>query len=620
MTPEEQFIEAQDIIVDTITNKLTHQYYKRVTDYADKLKKLITGEDIDTLLKKFVRREDDVMFKQRCDLTHAITPAVSASLMTPFYKVGRSNNIILKIDFEGSKDNTFEDKKKEVLDAEMKYNGDKSLHRYLETRLVELNFSDPNSFIVTEFDEVPHGPQGQLLEKVDPRPFEVSSHEAINYFYKNNILQWLIVRQDCIYYDDKDVSQKGYSYTIYYPDIAIKFTQVNLNDDRMAIGQTIKLEVEGEFYTYMRIDKERVFQIENFAYNAGRVPAVRVGYKLDIGTNGATMVSPMHDALCYFMKSIKTVSEFDLTMALHAFPQKFQYVNRCLGGNNLGCNNGTTNDGGTCSKCNGTGFALHSSAQDAVVMRIPKDKDELINLEQLVHYEYPPIDLLKFQDDFISELEQKAIRAVFHQKDISQSTGTKTATEMDYAYEDVYDTLFPFAENFSKVYKDILTVIAKFRDISDIIIIHRFPKDFKFKSTDELLNELKLATESGAPGYIRQELSVDIASQQYTDKPEELNRILTKQRFFPFPDKTPTEINFIISSDLTTKYNKILYANFDNIFFKLEKDAEEKQLYFYDYTQALQQELLTKAVNDMIAEIGGEQTIAATFIDSNASV
>ncbi len=612
LTPEEQTAEAFEILADTVTNNIYHKHYKHVVEYAKMLRILITGKDMKDLLKRFSRREDDVQFNQRVELTHAITPAVSALLMIPFYKAGRSNNIIKSIHFESKEDS--ESKIKDVEEAALYYNGDKSLHRYLETRLVELNFSDPNSFIVTEFDMPEIGAMGELLEKVEPRPFEVSSEKAVNYFYKNNILQWLVIKDECHYHDVNDKVNKGETFTIYYPDIAIKFTQIELASESITIGQLITYSTpEGGVVQYYRADKKRIFQVENFTYNAGYIPAVRVGYKLDLSTDGETMASPMHDALCYFMKSIKTVSEFDLTMALHAFPQKFQYVQRCLGLNNLGCNKGVTLEGSTCSKCGGHGYAIHTSASDAVILPFPKEKEDVINLQQLIHYVDLPIDLLKFQDEFIFELKIEARDAVFPRQNMQSATGTKTATEMDYAYDAEYNALFPFAENFSKVYKDILYTIARFVDVKDIVIEHRFPKDFKFKTTTELLNELKVANESGAPGYVRTELGMDIAAQQYVDKPLELKRIEAKQKFYPFPDKTQTEIAFIISSDLTTKYNKILYANFDNIFLELEKDAQAVGLSFYTYPPEKQKLLLDDKVKAMIAEISGEEVVSGTF-------
>jgi hypothetical protein len=319
--------------------------------------------------------------------------------------------------------------------------------------------------------------------------------------------------------------------------------------------------------------------------------------------------------MAYFMKSIKTVSEFDLTMALHAFPQKFQYAPKCSGLKDNNCDAGMTPDGTVCSVCKGSGYALHTSAQDAVMMRMPKKGDEIIDLQQLVHYEYPAIEILEFQNKFIFQLKNEARQAVFNSEIFDQAEVTKTATELRISLESVYDTLFPFAEAYSDMYKFIVTVVASFRDIEGIIVQHKFPKDFKFKTLTDLLGELKAANDSFAPGYIRQELSLDIAEQQFIDKPEELKRIRIKQGLFPFPDKTPTEIIYIISNDLTTDYNKILWANFDNIFSAMEKDAEKEGKYFYDFTT----ELIKQKLQLKIDEYKTSQPSSISFTAADSS-
>jgi hypothetical protein len=172
--------------------------------------------------------------------------------------------------------------------------------------------------------------------------------------------------------------------------------------------------------------------------------------------------------------------------------------------------------------------------------------------------------------------------------------------------------LYPFAENFSKVYRYIVEVSAKFVDVNDVIVEHRFPKDFKFKGITELLADMQIATTSNAPGYVRQEIAEDITEQQFIDKPEELKKIRAKQRFFPFPDKSPTEIIYIISNNKTTQYSDVLWANFESIFQDLEVEAQEKEKNFYDYTYALQKTLIEEKVQTYIDEIEGETPAAAT--------
>lgn len=590
------------IIADAIKNSTTHVDYKHVKELALLYKQLITGDQIELLLKRFVRREDDTLFKQRKELTQAITPSVSATIMNPFYKVGRSNNIIKKWIYKNAENP--EEVTKNIGDAVLKYNGERSLDSYLETRFVELSFTDPNAFIITEFDAPVLGSQNQLLERVQPRPFECSSENAINFHYKNNDLKWLLVRLP-IKYKVADKYKDGHSYTLYLENLAIKFTQVeegkvNIKEGGFAEVNTVVTDGSLVNATYYNAGKGKLFIVETFEHKAGVVPAIRVGYKRDLKTDGRTCVNPMHEAMPYFLKSIKTVSEFDLTMALHAFPQKFQYVGRCT---DKECDDGLCPDGTKCSFCGGTGYQIHASTQDAVVMRLPKKDEDLRDLTKLVHYVYPPIELLQFQKEFITELEIKARKAVFNSEVFSKTEVTQTATESRISMESVYDTLYPFAEKYSSVYRLIVTLIASLRDVKNLEVIHKFPKDFKFKTLDELLLELKIANESNAPSYVRSEISMDIAEQQFIDKPEELSRIKVKQKFYPFSDKSKEEILYLLSNNKTTKFNEVLYAHFDQIFNEIELEQED----FYKMAYEKQKALIKQKVDSIVIEIEEEQ-------------
>ena len=595
--------ELYQAIQDTVVNKVFHCHYKRTVELATKYKQLITGEDFDSLLHQFVRREDLDMFNQRKRITQPITPAVTAAIMNPFYKVGRTNNITKRIDFKDKNS----DKSARVYSAIEGFWGDKSLDKYLETRFTELSFSDPNSFIVTEFDQAPDE-NGVMVEVPKPRAFEVPSENAVNFKRHNNTLEWLIVRLP-ITYKCKDGSvNNGFSYTIYGPEYSVKFTQVELDANSTSM--------EGNYYDIaiqdlsgirsvklFRATKTEMYIVEEYNHKSKVVPAIVVGYKSDLYTNGETYVNPFHDGMAYLMKSVKTVSEFDLTMALHAFPQKFAYAPKCTGeSESIGCINGSLPDGATCKKCKGTGVAIHTSAQDAVIMRMPNKEEDMRDLQKLVYYAYPPIDLVKFQNDYILQLKNEVKQAVFNSEIFSQTEVTATATEKKISLESVYDTLFPYAQKFSDVYRLITKVSAYYVDIEDVTVIHQFPKDLKYKTVEDLLTELKLANDSNAPGYVRKEISNDIAEAQFIDKPEELQKIRIKTKFYPFSDKTDVEIIYVISNGKTTLFNEILWANFDTIFNDIEED-EAIGKDFYLMTYAKQKEIVNARVDVLIKEI-----------------
>lgn len=598
--------ELYDAIQETVVGKLQHVHYKRTVQLARKYKTLITGEGFEELLHQFIRREDKELFNQRKQITQPITPAITAAIMNPFYKVGRTNNITKKIDFKESSS----DKSSRVFDAIEGFWGDKSLDKYLETRFTELSFSDPNSFIVTEFDEAPDA-NGTMAEVPKPRAFEVPSENVINFCFKNNTLEWLIVRLPLKIASGTNMID-GYSYTIYGPEYSLRFTQVAVDTyGTTSIGQYVESDILNDGVVtpvfLFRANETELYVVEEFNHKSQTVPAVRVGYKSDLVTDGATCVNPFHDGMAYLMKSVKTVSEFDLTMALHAFPQKFAYGPKCNGINEaVSCNGGNAPDGAVCKKCHGTGVSIHTSAQDAVILRMPPKEEDMRDLSKLVYYAYPPIDLVKFQNEYILQLKDEVKQAVFNSEIFSQSEVVATATEKKISLESVYDTLFPYAQKFSDVYRQIVRTSAYYVDVNDAVIIHQFPKDFKFKTVSELLSDLKLANESNAPGYVRKELSNDIAEAQFIDKPDELAKIRIKSKFYPFSDKTDVEILYIISNNKTTKYNVVLWANFDNIFTEIEED-ESLSNSFYKMAYTKQKEIVSKRVEELIVVIEAQE-------------
>jgi len=193
-----------EILVNTIARgeNGVHQDYARVNKLADTYKKLITGENIASLLEQFTPRESKQQFEQRLRLTQSVTPAMSEKIMNPFYKVSRIDNINKQI--EWTKQN--EDKRSILHNAIETFYGEETLDEFMETRFTQLSFTDANAFLVVEFDDF-----DSKKENARPYPMEVSSKEAINFEYKNNNLQWLVVKKAISYkvINDAKVSQKN---------------------------------------------------------------------------------------------------------------------------------------------------------------------------------------------------------------------------------------------------------------------------------------------------------------------------------------------------------------------------------------------------------------------------
>lgn len=584
-------VDALTLIKRILKNNEVNQDYNWVTELADKYRKLITGVNIESLLIQFVQREDAELFAQRTRLTKAITPAVASSVQKPFNKVVRNDRVRKSIDVGNpSRQENIETMIKAFYGAKKKKN--RGLDYWLKTRFLQLQFTDPNAWMVLEW-ATPATPAAVI----EPKPFEVSAHMAKNWLIINDEVKWLQITQPIFFTkiigaatdptgNGKEVKEPGFRHTLYDEDVTVVYEQADplyLQSINYKLGPNEAWDKIGD------ID----YLIKTFSPNIGYVPAFRLGYARDEATKGRTFVNPWHDALCYFEKSLKTVSEMDITMALHVFPQKLQYVNKCPGevrnNRTIACNAGRLPDGNTCKNCKGSGYQIHTSAADAILLPMPDDKNEMLPLDQMIAYKAPPIETIRFQNEYILQLEKQVHQAVFNSQLFikKQSAGgvggaggdvMQTATEADYNMESVYDALEPFTEKYSELWIDIVTTFAVLAGESNqdkIDIIHQFPAVPKLKTTDVLLSERKAAADTGAPSFLIETIDKDIADIIFTGDVLQLKKYSVKSRYFPYPGKTADEIALIISSQYVPQEYKVLYLNFDQIFKELEKEHPE---------------------------------------------
>lgn len=631
--PEINMVSLQDgsnMLLTTIQKKLTHADYAQVNDIATDYNIYTTGQGAIKKLMRFVPRESEELFAQRIRLTQITTPDIVGACTKPMYKVGRTPATKVIGWTDDQKEN--EAKKKKLMDVASNFYGKQSVEKYLTYRMVELDATDPNSFIVVE----------GIVDENDktiahPYPFEVSSYEAVNFFYNNNILEWLVVRNDITMFDKDNKEVAGFKYTIYLPVYCIKAVQMDktmvdafkqeFNPEIVEGIENIQELQPGKQYLFITKEKgntnSRYFAVNTYEHTIEETPAIRVGTVRDLYTRGRTRVPLIHNAKAYFDKVIKTISEFDLTNCLHVFPQKIQYSELCPGymeqdgedSHLVGCNHGFDPTGERCKACNGSGFQVHKSAMDIIQVAMPRDMKDLVSLENFLVYKHPPTELLEFQKKLaLYEFRDLAQRAVYNSELFSQDEVTKTATEKSIDLDTVYDTLKPFSEHYSEVYCFIMRCIAAFQNLSSgFVVEHTFPNDFKMKSTAELLAELKIATENGSSSHIKKAITRDIVRKYYVDDPEEVLRIETKEKYFPFGSKSQQEIAYILANGLCTQESAVLYTHYDQIFADLEFENPEPS--FYQLEETKQRKLLETKVLQYMVKINGavEDSMAAAY-------
>jgi hypothetical protein len=609
--------DALIILLKNIEKDLNHQDYKRVTELANDYRFFITGKGIDKRLKRFNPREDDIMFQQRCQLTIPITPAATASLITPFYKVARTKPLIERITASKKTNNK---NQSEVLERMLSFYGsdsnDNGVDYFLKNRFVELSFWDPNAWVVIEFDAF-----DSKKEKARPRPFEVSSEEAVNFSIKNNTAEWLIVKQKIKLQDpkNKDKQEDGLKWTMYG------------DNDAIVAEQTLKSLKEASLelspgQQVTELDK-RVYIITTYNHKAGKVPAFRVGYKRDMESGGRTFLSPFHNALCYLEKSIKQGSEFDLSTCLHTFPQKIVRLGKgCPGDGKSTCHSGRLKDGSLCSVCKGSGKPIHTSGQDIVEVELPDTKDDLVPLNDFVYYVPLPIELLKLQKQWLDDLKTECHQAVFNstvlvKKQFSSSGDTAaggqpaTATEKDQDMDSVYDTLNPFADKVSNVWRTIVEFIVIFTDnVGKVDWVHRFPTNFKLKSKEMLYQDMATANTGNLPAFVKEAITDELAEQVFVDDPKGIIRYRIQKMHYPFNGKSENEIMTAINSEFVLKETKVLFHYYDYIFDLLESEYEKNGKDFYvDTNVEVRTEAIKAKVQAIIDQLDSETPAAVPY-------
>lgn len=190
----------------------------------------------------------------------------------------------------------------------------------------------------------------------------------------------------------------------------------------------------------------------------------------------------------------------------------------------------------------------------------------------------------------------------------TRSEVSVTATEKVLETDNMNDTLYPFARQYSSVWEFVVKDIATFTDNDEgLTVQHKFPNDFKMKGLSELMTELKLAKDASASTSTIAAIEDDINEILYSDRPDELKEMRIKNEINPFRGVTPADIRFIISQGNVPIYNRTLWENFEAIF----QDLEVKYPELFDFAYPKIVELVKAKTLEYIANITGEQDAQA---------
>jgi hypothetical protein len=572
----DQAIERLYLVAE---GKRKHKHYDRTVKVAKECYTLATGDGMERLMKRFARRESPELFKQRCEITAHIIKPVIQNVSDVFKKVYRSDYLRM-LEYTGDESNV----KTAFIEGKMSsYYADQSLDGWLQTRLLELNVVDPNAWIVTEwaaFDE--------NITVAKPYPFEVSSENALDYeLDTSGNLLYLIVAT--LSGKKKENGDPLLRYTAYLPNQSVSIDEVE------NVGGILGLVAKN-------VGDKHFETVIHTPHNIGYVPAVRAGYMRDKVTQGETFVSIYDAAIPFFMKTIKVNSELDLTAALHAFPLVIRVGEDC---DAEGCNGGTiyADEGNhPCGACSGTGKKRPTSTQEEIVVSMPRNPEDVIDLSRLYTFVTPPVEIIRWQSEYVDALTKKCLSVIFNSEIFTQSEVTATATEKNIDLQSVYDTLYPYALKWSASWKFLVVTYAKVirrdKGLNASILIRR---DFKLRSYDMLIGDLANANTTGASPVIRASIESDLANVMFADAPGKMLRYVVRESLNPFSGMSAANVSYMLASDLVPRRKKVLYANLGWLLDEIEADLRKSGVNFYTLAPDRQVEIVDAKL-DLITE------------------
>ena len=629
-------IERLPTVLRAVDGKEQHRDYKRVVELSrDYYRPLITGRGIGHLLKRFNRREDEEAYKQRLLLTQVITPSIHNTIMGPLRKVSSVKPTVDRADFGPQAKTDNEELARLVQDF---YAG-KNVDHYLGSVLLDQGAIDPNAFCLIGFDEF-----DPRTEKPSVYPTVISSEDAWNFGYRNGELEWLLVHRSIKYKTKeapapttgkkksasgeapKTVEKDGHWFCAYLKDHQVAFTQVDPATQSFTIehvlvdakGRPMPEDLsglvlgDGADYFY-RVSSNEVYRVRFYDQKSGMVQAFRIGFVPDPETMGRTCVNFWHAALPYMLKGIKAGSELDLTAALHAFLQKLQYANPCKGfvdeaGHKWDCHNGyeagSTN---LCKKCGGSGWDVITTAQDHITMRLPRTKEEFLDLANLVHYVPLPVEVLTWQDGYVDKLEAKCYRAVYNTERFRQDQVQATATGEMIDLQSVYDAIRPcvhwWSQSRVRIYRLAATFVMGSEKTKTLVVAHSMPRNLRYETTADMVALRKSMKEAGLSGGMLMQVDSDLLEHLYVDDQQALKRARTMLAFDPFGGKDEATCMQLISQDLTTRRVKVFWANMAFVFVEAEGRAAADGKDFYELSRTLQQKYIDVVVDAIMEGI-----------------
>jgi len=573
-----------------------HKNFKRAVKVDKFTMAMVTGEGQDQILDSIrPEGEDNDQKRKRRDVTNTLTKYVLARPRKYWKRLKRSNAISLSI-------KASPDDQALVEETIKRSTNKKKILPYCYDTIERLNFTHPNSIIAIDRHDIIQGEANAGIDLII-RTFSSSNIVDISKNHSGQI-NWVLFRQDI---EGMDKTDKKAVYTAYHRDY--KLTVI-------IPGPTVKTITSSQTLADFNEDSDVKFELIEDR-NLSRVPVFEIGAYSDEFTNGQTFVSPFDPAEHVLLDLIRDKSLLDVNKIAHVYLKKYRFVKPCKFEDEAGniCDggymNGVKKAENICRSCGGSGKQGHATEQDQVDLVMPETMEELFELQKLFAYETLPEFLPTFLDQQVKEAERRVMNAIFNKEIFEEAQVAKTATQTNVEYDEVYDTLEPFAERVAQYAEFIYELTAEYLGrSSEFDVEYSIQKDFKLKTVKELTEELSKMRSSKAPFASIWNVQKAIIEKQHQNKPTEVLRINIENQHRPFADKTESEVVFIVSQRKPEDSQRILYENFNEIMNSIYCEREEaKQPPFYSLTWKQRSDIIDTKIEEYREKVLSIQSI-----------
>jgi hypothetical protein len=566
-----EITQAIDLINACATGH-KHPYYNYVVDLANTYKQIASLDNQQELVLSYKPSEDETQRKQRLKIYKSKTPSVTNRIMSQFDFIKGAPRLVDNIEYI---DGDNQDATAALNKSVSNFYGSQTLQQYLEEKQKHYSLYDPNAWLILS----PVVDGGNI---VTASPIIAESADVLDYQQTGGLTKYIVVREKIEKKGEKDIT----NYFVYsggFVFYAAEKTKQDLPDIQPAENALID---GSKYFIYV------------YDTGAKQTPAIRFGYIPDDRTKGETFVGIIEPVVEDFKDLVNQKSEYDLSLALHTFLKKYQIVDPCDYQTSPAnrCKNGIlypSND--TCPSCKGSGYKMHVSVQDAILVKRDHEEDQKIKLSEMIHYATMPFDIVNHQATRVDKLANEIPMYIFGVDINTRPTGSVTATEINNFYNSIYMVISPFAQQISENYIFTVKIMAQMIGIDEgLVVSHRYPKNFKMETMSELLIILESAKRANASPDIVWGIEQRILELQNKDNPEQIALAKLKRKFRPFSSLSDQERVMALAELPSNDVNKVLYANID----KIIRAAIQQQFNLLDLSEEQQERIILAVAAD----------------------